>query len=72
MKRRKTFDVKMLVDKLNERLENSTCSPAERNAMSSVVESVLHDTGNYGGYCYPAYADGEKFDESRRYYFFKP
>ena len=75
--KRKTFNVKDLVDKMNDRLKNSTCSPEARFGMISVLESILHETGNYRGFTYLEGEVGEsgyveKFgDESRRFYFYK-
>ena len=76
--KRKTFKVKDLVDKMNSRLENSTCSPEARFGMISVLESILHETGNYAGFNYLESGEVgesgyvESFgDESRRFYYYK-
>lgn len=57
---RKMFQVDALRTNVNSMLAGSTCSPAERIGMASVLESVLHDTGNYRGF---RYLDA-KFDEN--------
>ena len=50
--RRKTVEVAWLRELVNARLEKSTCSPEVRRGMASVLESVLHETGNYRGFQY--------------------
>ena len=73
----KTFKVKDLVEQINSRLKNSTCSSEARFGMISVLESVLHETGNYHGFNYletvwGSDGNAESFgDESRRYYYYK-
>jgi len=51
-RKRKTFKVLDLVNSVNERLRVSTCSPEARHGMCSLVEEVLHSTGNYDGFRY--------------------
>lgn len=72
-RQRRTLRVDDLRAKVNAMLATSTCSPAERGAMATVLESVLHDTGNYRGFRYldATFRDGELIsgDESRRAYY---
>jgi hypothetical protein len=69
---RKTVEIKKVVDKANEMLKNSTCSPAERNMLSSFIESFLMDLGMYQGYTYLDMPhEAGKTDESRRHYFLR-
>lgn len=69
MASKKTLRVRDLVDLVNVRLANSTCGDAERRAMASVLESVLHDTGTYAGYCYLNQPGTPDYNESRRRYY---
>jgi hypothetical protein len=70
---KKTFRVVDLIDKINRMLAISTCSQETRCGMIAVLESVLHDTGNYRGFNYIkdgvvcTYADQP--DDTRRYYY---
>lgn len=71
---RKTFEVAKFKASVNQRLAVSTCSPEERYAMASVLESVLHETGNYRGFGYlEIEREGVEVktlgDESRRVYY---
>ena len=83
MARRKTFDVDQLRISVNSRLAGSVCSADVRSGMCSILEEVLHDTGNYRGFGYLTATevprghlpgiirDGENSvfpDETRRYY----
>jgi hypothetical protein len=73
---RKTIAVADVVDMVNRRLQYSTCSPDERYAVTSLLEEILHQTGNYKGYLYLEEYPGpyatkeqkEAFDDSRRRY----
>jgi hypothetical protein len=74
-RKRKTIAVEDLKEAINASLELSTCSPPERRAMASVLEQVLHRTGNYRGFRYLESANGRREDgvwkcddDSRRYY----
>lgn len=74
MNKRKTFEIDDLKQMVNSRLKESTCSPDERFAMASILEDVLHRTGNYRGFTYlTPYPQDElaraDFDDSRRFYF---
>jgi hypothetical protein len=50
MSHRKTMQIRELLDRANYMLAASTCEPAERQAICSFIESILHDTGNYSGF----------------------
>ncbi len=52
MAKRKTVAVDDLRSKVNHCLAESTCSPEVRRGMISVLETILHDTGNYRGFTY--------------------
>jgi hypothetical protein len=52
MKARKTVSIKALKDTVNSMLAQSTCEPLIREGMIAVLESALHDTGNYNGFHY--------------------
>lgn len=69
MASRKTFEVRKLVENINYRLKHSKCSDAERMSMVSVLEFVLHETGNYAGYGHLSPAGTPDHNESRREYF---
>lgn len=74
MGKRRTIHVETLRAKVNSMIAASTCSPPERLAMANVLETVLHDTGNYRGFAYldakfDMYGELVSGDESRRKYF---
>ena len=69
MASKKTFAVRKLVEFVNDRLAVSRCSDAERRAMASVLERVLHDTDTYAGYSYLALPGTADYNESRRRYY---
>lgn len=50
--KRKTVKVEDLVKLVNARNKKSTCSPDIRQGWNSMLEDVLHSTGNYQGYGY--------------------
>jgi hypothetical protein len=50
--KRKTVDVKELVELTNYRNKHSTCEPATRAGWNSFLEEILHATGRYGGFGY--------------------
>ena len=52
MAKRKTFDVAKLRDNVNQRNKKSTCAAEVRQGWNSLLESILHDTGNYKGFHY--------------------
>lgn len=49
---KKTVKVIDLIRKTNEVLQNSTCDPEGRRGMMTLLESTLHQTGNYQGFRY--------------------
>lgn len=57
MSKRKTVDVAYLVERCNKMLRLDTVSDDFRKGVSSVLESVLHHTGNYKGYNYIKWCD---------------
>lgn len=72
MKKRKTVDVSFIRESVNHSLANSTASDEVRYGMISVLERILHETGNYRGYGYAPIDkpfDRENFDDSRRHYY---
>jgi hypothetical protein len=80
---RKTISIEVLRNQINEMLKISTREPSMRFGFIGVLESVLHDTGNYRGFRYltseevpakqePGVIRGETNvfpDDSRRHYF---
>jgi len=52
MARTLTIRVDDVLTEVNRRLEVSTCSPEVRQGMASVLEWILMETGNYGGFGY--------------------
>lgn len=51
-KMRKTLSVKQLVQCANAMLKNSVNSPSYRAGVQSMVEEILHTSGNYKGFRY--------------------
>ena len=49
---RKTFDVITMIDDVNARNRKSVVSADVRNGWNSLLETLLHDTGNYAGFNY--------------------
>lgn len=56
MARRKTVDVRALVEKVNHMNQHSTCSAEHRAGWNSLLESVLYDSNVYAGF---GYLDGK-------------
>lgn len=52
MARRKTIEVEFILDKVNYMLEHSTCNQDFKRGAASVLEMILHETGNYAGFNY--------------------
>lgn len=50
--KRKTFEVNNIRTKVNSMLADSICSPDGRIGMLHVLETILHETGNYEGFRY--------------------
>lgn len=66
---RKTIEVDVIRDLVNRYNERSKDEQwAERSAVNTLLEIVLHDTGNYRGYEYLD-ADSEVAPHSRRRYY---
>jgi hypothetical protein len=49
---RKTCYVRDLIEEVNRRNSVSTCPPDVRSGWNSLLDGVLHETGNYRGYTY--------------------
>jgi hypothetical protein len=49
---RKTFDVTAMREAVNRQLARPEVSEEYRKGMCSILEHVLHETGNYNGYNY--------------------
>ena len=58
----KTLKIEWLKDLVNEYIENPNTTHLERKALCTVIETVLHETGNYEGYNYNYWLD-VGFDE---------
>lgn len=85
MAKTKTFKVADLKNKINHRLAHGDDSPEVRLELCGLLESILHDTGNYKGFNYVAWLEGgcdrwhrdgkpehtSRYlgDETRRFYF---
>lgn len=49
---RKTYEVEKLKGLVNRRLDALTTSPEVRRELALLLETVLHETGNYQGFGY--------------------
>ena len=49
---KKTFNIDAYRTMVNETLANSTCSSDMRKGMITMLEEILHRTGNYKGFQY--------------------
>lgn len=82
---RKTCPVVDVIKLVNDQNRFSTCHPLIREGWNTLLESILHDTGNYKGYGYlyakdvpegenPGIAGEEGTythpDETRRFYIY--
>jgi hypothetical protein len=47
-----TIRVRDLVEKVNQMISMSVCAPFGREALTVLLSSVLHETGNYVGFRY--------------------
>jgi hypothetical protein len=47
---RRTVEISTMLDAVNQALATSTCSPATREGMITVLETMLHQAGRYKGY----------------------
>jgi hypothetical protein len=50
--KRKTYSVNDLTMKVNGYIKAATISTDEKRALCILIESVLHETGNYQGFSY--------------------
>lgn len=76
---RKTIAVLELKDKVNGMLKDSVPEMAQgREALCVLMDSVLHETGNYAGFNYlpSEFTNGKRenglregYDETRRFYY---
>lgn len=80
---RKTVDVREILDRANDYLSSAGTLPEHRAGVASLLEVILHETGNYRGYnllgteyagpgnepdeTYPVLRKG--FDDTRRHYY---
>lgn len=65
---RKTIPVADVVDAVNAMLEKSICGPEGRYGLMTLLERILHDTGNYWGFQFTDGDNGRTDDTRRRYY----
>jgi len=49
---RKTIEVADLLERVNTALTNDSFNDTAKSGMRSIIESVLHETGNYKGFSY--------------------
>ena len=61
---RKTVDVAFVREKVNHLLKNADVSDDFRKGAASVLESILHHTGNYHGFNYLSWVDKEGRERS--------
>ena len=59
MTKRKTFDVQMFRNYVNERLSSNLLNNDEKHTLVRCLEHVLQETGNYKGFRY-IYKDNER------------
>jgi hypothetical protein len=67
MAKRKTFDVKEFKDKTNMRLALATLTQEQKATLCVILEDILHDTGNYQGFC--SLVAGQFDSEYSRHYY---
>lgn len=71
---RKTIRISTLVDKINQILTSTTLKQSQKATICAVLESVLHDTGNYNGFSYNfdynslSREDAQAIQYNRHYY----
>lgn len=77
-KPRKTVDVALVKERANFFLTNPDGSPAERRGVANILETVLHESGNYHGFRYAdptaqrtpeGYLITGTYDDTRRCYY---
>ncbi len=64
---RKSYPVARMLFRANKLLERSQVSFAEKKAICYMIETVLHDTGNYAGFGF-IYPDGVETTEQIKEY----
>lgn len=52
MAKKKTIEIELLKKRINKYLTLNTLSQKEKSSLCYLLESILHDTGNYKGYLY--------------------
>lgn len=52
MSKKKTVYIRKLIEEVNHKNRNSTCSPLTREGWNHLLECVLHAAGVYEGYSY--------------------
>ena len=54
MNKRKTVDVRYLINYVNHQLsrEDDEATLEFKQGLIAMIDAVLHDTGNYSGFCY--------------------
>jgi hypothetical protein len=65
MSKRKTIEVSTLKAKINHMLTLDTLTQEYKSALCMLLENVLHDTGNYNGFNYLNWLNGEPKDNSK-------
>lgn len=62
---KKTFKVENFKNIINEKLALTSINQDEKKALTVVLERVLHDTNNYGGFNYLQWMNGgsEKWND---------
>lgn len=69
MPARKTFKVEDLRQKVNAYLALDTINEDQKNGCVAVLESILHETGNYNGF---QYIHGWQGTETYQRYYYPP
>lgn len=72
---RKTIEVGKILRMANHYLAAKNTTADEREGVASFIEAVLHESGNYHGFCYlPAkdYPDEVVYSGTRRFYYPSP
>lgn len=58
MKGKKTIPVLKMLERANELLENNRISQNEKRGICTMIEEILHTSGNYSGFNYTAWLKG--------------
>jgi glutamate dehydrogenase/leucine dehydrogenase len=71
---RKTIDVRLVVERANFALANPNIDQMEKRGVVNMIETILHETGNYKGFRYlNMYKEGDGYKwphENDREYFY--